>query len=205
MTSLQWRPFHRSRLDSPVAVVGAVLALAVFNAGADYLNNLWFHIPLFFDTIGTTVATALFGLLPGLVTAVGTHVALELMHPESVASYLPWMACSMSSALILWLHVRNGRFSTVLDVLVATLWVALANALMGALIAVLLFSGITGHAVDYVATALFTFVRNVFSATFLARLPVNLADKAIAVLVAFLVYRLARPRRREPAEESAPE
>lgn len=72
-----------------------------------------------------------------------------------------------------------------------TIGTLLANALIGAVVAALFFTGDTGHAVDYVASALYSLGQSVFSAAFLARLPVNVADKAIAVLVAYVAYRLS--------------
>jgi energy-coupling factor transport system substrate-specific component len=175
----------------PAVIVIGVLLLAFFNAGADYVNDRALHIPLFLDTIGTLLATVLFGLLPGVAAAVATHLFLELLNGPS-GLYLPWMACSISSAVILWWLIRRGAFETPLHALLAALWIALANALIGAMVAALLFTGDTGHAVDYVASALYALGQGVFSAAFLARLPVNVADKAIAVFVAFLSYRLLR-------------
>ena len=180
-------------LKHPAVIVIGVLLLSFFNAGADYVNDRALHIPLFLDTIGTLLATVLLGVFPGVATAVGTHFFLELLNGPS-GIYLPWMACSISSALILWWLIRRGAFETPLHALLATLWIALANAFIGALVAALFFTGDTGHAVDYVASALYALGQSVFSAAFLARLPVNVADKAIAVFVAYLAYRLTVER-----------
>lgn len=177
------------RLGRILLVAVAVTALAFFNAGADYLNDRTLQIPLFLDTIGTLVSTVLFGLLPGVVTGIGTHIFLEILNGPTGA-YLPWMACSIASAIILWWLIRRHQFDTFVHALLAALWIALANALIGAVVAALLFSGNTGHAVDFVASALYTLGQNVFSAAFLARLPVNLVDKTIAVIVAFGAYKL---------------
>ena len=181
-------------------VVLAVVAFAFMNAGMDYLNDRSLQIPLFFDTIGTLVATALFGLLPGLATAIGTHIFMELINGIS-GIYLPWMACNISSALILWILIRRNQFESLVHALLAGLWIALANALIGAIVAATLFSGDTEHAVDFVASALYALGNDVFSAAFLARLPVNIADKTIAVFIAFGALRLLnRGPHRRPAE-----
>jgi energy-coupling factor transport system substrate-specific component len=194
------KPFAGVTRRVPTAlVVVAVVAFAFMNAGMDYLNDRSLQIPLFFDTIGTLVATALFGLLPGLATAIGTHIFMELINGIS-GIYLPWMACNISSALILWILIRRNQFESLVHALLAGLWIALANALIGAIVAATLFSGDTEHAVDFVASALYALGNDVFSAAFLARLPVNIADKTVAVFIAFGALRLLNrgPHRRPP-------
>jgi energy-coupling factor transport system substrate-specific component len=181
---------------APTAVVVLlVIGFAFLNAGADYINDRSLEIPLFFDTIGTLVVTALFGVVPGVATAVGTHVWMEIINGPS-GIYLPWMACNISSALILWILMRRGQFETPIHALIAGLWIALANALIGAVVAATLFAGDTEHAVDFVASALYSLGQNLFSAAFLARLPVNVADKTIAVFIAFGALVIARRRAR---------
>jgi energy-coupling factor transport system substrate-specific component len=172
-----------------------VIGFAFLNAGADYINDRSLEIPLFFDTIGTLVVTALFGVVPGVATAVGTHVWMEIINGPS-GLYLPWMACNISSALILWILMRRGQFETPIHAPIAGLWIALANALIGAVVAATLFAGDTEHAVDFVASALYSLGQNLFSAAFLARLPVNVADKTIAVFIAFGALVIARRRAR---------
>jgi energy-coupling factor transport system substrate-specific component len=174
-------------------IVLLVIGLALVNAGADYLNDRSLQIPLFFDTIGTLVVTALFGLIPGLATAIGTHLWMEIINGPS-GIYLPWMACKMSSAVILWILMRRGRFQTPVHALLAGLWIALANAFIGAVVAATLFTGDTEHAVDFVATALYSLGQSVFSAAFFARVPVNIADITIAAFLAYGVLALARHR-----------
>ena len=187
--------------DVPAAlIVVIVVVLAFMNAATDYLNDHALQIPLFFDTIGTVVATALFGLVPGLATAVGTHLFMELLNWPLSGSYLPWMVCNASSAIILRVLMRRGQFETPVHALIAGLWIALVNALIGAIVASALFAGDTKHAVDFIASALYTLGQNVFSAAFLARLPVNIADKTIAVFVAYGALRLTQ-RRTRPADE----
>lgn len=186
-------PSRLSRRTPPVVIVLLVIGLALVNAGADYLNDRSLQIPLFFDTIGTLVVTALFGLIPGLATAIGTHLWMEIINGPS-GIYLPWMACNMSSAVILWILMRRGRFQTPVHALLAGLWIALANAFIGAVVAATLFTGDTEHAVDFVATALYSLGQSVFSAAFFARVPVNIADKTIAAFLAYGVLALARHR-----------
>lgn len=185
----------------PFFVALCILGLAVFNSGLDFLNQRTLDLPLFLDTIGTLLSTALFGLIPGFVTAAVTHLISQLLN-SGTASYIPWMAVSMTSALVLWLLARKGQFETPVHAVLASLWLSLANALVGAFIAVAVFGGTTDHAVDFVAVAFYPVGRNELLAAFLARLPVNLADKAIAVAVTFAVLWFLAVRSRFGSDTS---
>ena len=72
--------------------------------------------------------------------------------------------------------MRLGHVDTPVHALIVGLWIARANIF------------------------LYTLGQNVFSAAFLARLPVNIADKTIAVFVAYGALRLTQ-RRTRPADE----
>ncbi|MDZ7792211.1 MAG: hypothetical protein U5P10_00550 [Spirochaetia bacterium] len=183
--------FCRRRIESPlyyVVIVLAAVLLGVFNAFLGYANAHVFHLPLFLDTIGTLVSVSLFGLIPGLITALVTHLTPDLF-PFMADDYMFWVFCNFASAITLWLFIRTGRFLRVLYVLLVTVVVSLVNALVGSAVAVFFFSGITDHPVDYMMTGFISIGRGLFSAAFWARIPVNLIDKGIAVLIAFLLYR----------------
>ncbi|MFW5688823.1 MAG: hypothetical protein ACOC1U_04545 [Spirochaetota bacterium] len=190
---------HRWYVTLPAAV-----GLGLLNAGADFINDLTLEIPLFLDSIGTMIAAAVFGLVPGVVAAVSTHLAMEFLNGWAGAHF-PWVVCSLSSAAIVWYLTKSGRFQTLVDLVLATIWVAAANSFFGAAIAALLFSGNTGHAVDLVASALYSFRPGAFAAAFLARMPVNTVDKGIAVGVTYLVLELFKRRDRREPTRSRPE
>ncbi|MFW5785994.1 MAG: hypothetical protein ACOCYC_02010 [bacterium] len=158
--------------------------------------NAVLMIPFFFDTIGTAVAAALFGLLPGLLVGVATNGVQELMAGTTMES-LPWAICSAATAVIVWAHVRAGRFRTLRDAALVTVWVALANSALGAVIATYLYGGVTGVPIDYIVVGFVTSGRSVLFSTFVARVPSNLVDKGIAVFLAYLAWRQVagdRPR-----------
>ncbi len=172
-------------------VIGIAVLLGLFNAVVGNINALYVHLPLFLDTIGTLVSTALFGLAPGLLTAFVTHILPETV-PLLRAGSFPWIVCSVASAVSLWLFVRNDLFDNVLHVIMVSIIVTLANALTGSAVAVFFFSGITAHPVDYMMTGFLSIGQNVFSAAFWARIPINLIDKGIAVFIAYGVYSWCR-------------
>ena len=175
------------------AAVVSSLMLGVFNAFLGHANSFIFHLPLFLDTIGTLISTALFGLAAGIATAVVTHITPDLFS-FMAGGYLPWVFCSIASALTLWLFLRNNRFSNMLHLISVTLAVTLANAFTGAVVAVFFYSGMTNHPVDFLMTGFVSIGQSLFSAAFWARIPVNFIDKGIAVLVTFVLYRFCNRR-----------
>lgn len=167
----------------------AVLILPAINAGLNMLIQAT-PIPLFLDSIGTGIA-AVFGLPYGLLTALATNL-LEEPLTGFPGTHAPFALCGMATALIIWWMVKTDRTRTPLQFIYGTVLVTLANSLLGALIAVFVFSGGTGTNID-VAVAGFTLaLNNILSAAFLARLAVNLIDKAPVVLAAMITARFVR-------------
>lgn len=83
------------------------------------------------------------------------------------------------------------------DALLASLLVGLANAVLGGALASFLLGGLTNVGLDYLVAGLVTAGRSITSVAFLARVPVNLMDKAIAVFAAcFLMAPIERWRAR---------
>ena len=188
----------------PVWLVAAsVLVGGALNASFVVVNTHLF-LPLFLDSIFTACVAALFGWLPGLFTGLWTNLACEIMlgFPMTV---LPFAICNMSTGLIVGLMSERGQFRSGLNALVGVLLVTVSNSVLGALIATFLYGGITGSAaVDYVVVGLLAAGRQLFSATFLARIPANLVDKGIAVVAAYVLLfyvtrRLAGPPPRRQA------
>lgn len=167
--------------------------LAVANGVIGTINSHVLEFPLFMDTIGTLLSTALWGFWPGAVTAAATHLLLEALRGITGAYFnLPWMICSLSSVITLSLLIRFDLFKTFIHAVLATILITFANSITGAAVAVMFFSGITIHPVDYIVTAFISVGQSFLSAAFWARLPVNLIDKGIAVFITFgLTYYLS--------------
>jgi len=108
------------------------------------------------------------------------------------------MICSLSSVVVLSLLIRFDLFKTFIHALLATFLITFANSITGALVATMFFSGITIHPVDYIMTAFLSVGQSFLSASFWARLPINLIDKGIAVFIVFGITELMRIKKKEP-------
>jgi energy-coupling factor transport system substrate-specific component len=165
-----------------------------FNAGLEKFNTAVIGSPLFFDSIATVTVAAVFGLVPGLLTAVFTHLFMFLFNGLSWL-YVPWVICSLASALLTWLFARKGYMRHPLEAVLLSLAVAFANAFLGSMVAVLFFGGQTFHSVDLILSSLLTITRSLFTASFWARMPLNIIDKGIAVAAASISLHVLRRRR----------
>jgi energy-coupling factor transport system substrate-specific component len=170
----------------------SLLCFPLLNA---FLNKLIVgtSLPLFLDSIFTVLSAALFGLGPGLATAVLTNGSIEAL-TGFPGVHIPFALCGMATAAIVARAVGRGRFHSPLDLALVTLELSLANAVIGATVAVFAFGGFTDVNVDVIVSGFATAFGNILSAAFLARLPVNIVDKGIAILVTLLVLHLADRR-----------
>jgi energy-coupling factor transport system substrate-specific component len=179
---------------SPLYTFLIVAAALATNVGLSLVNTA-LNLPFFLDAIGTAVAAATIGIVPALVVAVGTNALFEAAYGFTF-THLPFAICGVATVLIIRGFVRSGRFGSVSHALFASLAVAMANATLGAMIATLLFGGITGVGIDFLVTGLVASGRSLLSASFWARVPANIIDKTIAVFVAYVAYaplrRIAR-------------
>jgi len=185
------RPRFPSLLSSPA--VRWFCALIAFPLGNVALNRLvvFTELPLFLDSIFTALGAALFGLGPSLATAVLTNGGIEAA-TGFPGTHLPFAVCGMATAWIVSRAAVRNRFSASMHVAVAILEVSFANALLGALIAAVVFGGYTEVNIDAAVSAMHAVVGNIFSAAFLARLPTNIVDKGFAVGLAVLGFKLAQ-------------
>jgi energy-coupling factor transport system substrate-specific component len=184
-------------------VMPAVVAAGLLNSLFVLFNRVVF-LPLFLDSIFTACVAALFGWFPGMLAGLWTNLAMELFTGFPLI-YLPFAVCGASTGLVIGLMARRGGFRTVVQALAATLLVTVSNAVLGSLVATFFYGGITGGAaVDYLAVGLLATGQSLISSTFLARIPTNLIDKAIAVFAAFFLLLEIRRWSRETVDGARP-
>lgn len=171
-------------------IIIAALILPAINAELNMLIQTT-PVPLFLDSIVTGVA-AVMGLPYGLATAVATNL-LEEVFMGFEGTHAPFAICGMATALIVWWMVQTQRTHTPMQFIYGTFLVALANSILGAVIAIFVYGGGTGTNIDVAVAGFALALDNILSAAFLARLAVNLLDKALVVLAAFLTARFLRP------------
>ncbi len=160
------------------------------------------RLPFFMDSIFTAVAAAVLGPWQGMVTALVTNVFQELFLGFT-GTYLPFAICGVATALIVALFARSARYWNPLGFILCVALVTLANSLLGALVATFVFGGGSRSNIDGIVAGFALFTDTIFTAAFLARIPINFIDKSIAVIPALLLARaLSRSRSPAPLPES---
>jgi energy-coupling factor transport system substrate-specific component len=161
--------------------------MALLNSTLGYIN--WFvATPLFYDSIGTAIVAAVFGTVPGIITALITHGLMEVFNSFS-GDFYPFVVCNIATAVVVGSMVSRRRFRRLHHAILAVLLVTIANAVLGTIVATYLFAGVTGHASDYLVNGFLIAGQSMIQASFWARIPANLVDKTIAVLPAYMLLR----------------
>ncbi|MFO8063968.1 MAG: ECF transporter S component [Spirochaetota bacterium] len=179
-----------SILERSPAVVASAVLVAVFLNGAFSWVNTELSIPLFLDAMFTCGVAAVFGPLAGGVTGILTNLFEEVMYgmPGTV---WPFGIVNGAIGVIVGLLAAKGLFYSATHLVIAVLLLTLSSAMLGALIVGMLLGGASGAEVDYIAKGLMLADKPILWAVFLARIPANLVDKAISVVVGYMIYRAA--------------
>jgi len=165
-----------------LTIIFSVILNGLINLAGDKLG-----IPLFLDTIFTVVTAALFGIIPGILTGLFTNLFQEVLRGFPLYLY-PFAVVNMATGLLVGILVKKGYFKTFFGVFLVIIYTAIVNSFLGALIVTIVFGGITNEEVDYIVKVILMTGQSVFSSAFIARIFINLVDKGIAVLIAYLIY-----------------
>jgi energy-coupling factor transport system substrate-specific component len=144
-------------------------------------------LPIFMDSIGTIVVAAIMGPLVGGVTGLLTNVVLGMMGGDVLG--MAFGLCSLASGVIIGFMVKYGYFKNWIHLVVATILVTLANSIIAAPLVVFLYGGVSGAGVDFLVAGFLAAGKDIFSSAFFSRIPVNLVDKGIAIIIAFIILR----------------
>lgn len=174
-----------SKIRNTYIAIMIPLGVAINIIGGQVAAQL--KLPLFLDSIGTTIVAAIMGPWVGAISGLLSNIIGALINGNILSSLFG--LANIATALIVGYMAKTGKFKTVFQAIIATCGTALANALIGAPIAVVVYGGIQGSGVDLAVAGLLALGNDIMGAAFLARLPINLADKGIAVFVAWLILR----------------
>ncbi len=173
----------KGKLRNTYIAIMIPLGVAINLVGGQVAGKL--ALPLYMDSIGTAIVAAVMGPFVGAVSGVLYNVISALINGNMLS--ILFGLCNIATAFIIGFMAKSGKFKTWVHAVVATVLVALANAIMGAPIAVMVYGGIQGGGVDLVVAGFLAAGQDIMSAAFLARVPINLVDKGIACFVAWLI------------------
>jgi len=174
------RLVNPNSLSLVLTVSALAVVLNVVGGTAVGLLSLPF---LFLDTIGTFLVAALFGIRWAILVGVLSNLVLGV---TSGPSSIPFALVQVAIAVIVG-FIANRWGYTIRTAPIAGLTVAIVAPIIGTAIALAVFGGLTGGAIDVFVLWLEQVGQNAFGAAFWPRLGSNVIDK---VLTAFIVLAI---------------
>ena len=169
-----------------IALIFLGIILNVAGAGL----NAALSLPLFLDSIGTIMAAAALGPWLGAFTGFATMLIIGvLVNPVA----LPFGLVNAMIGVITGLIARRHGFSTLRPLLSTALLLSLLSPILGTVMAVYLFGGITGGRLDTLTALIAGTGKSIFSSAFLVRLPATVVDKFSSVFLVYLMFRRMPP------------
>ena len=177
----------KSRLWGTYVAIMIPLGVAINYVGG--LLNSALGGPLYLDSIGTAVVAAVMGPWVGAISGLLFNIVSALMGGNMMSALFG--ICNIGTGLIVGYITKWGFFEKWWQVLiVANVLVSFWNAATGSPIASVVYGGVDGSAGTSVSIAALQAIgADLVTAGFIARMPINLIDKGIAVLIAWIVYK----------------
>lgn len=150
--------------------------------------------PLYLDSIMTISIVALFGLVPGIICAVFTNIALQLFNNVNIF----FVSCHLCTVFLSWIIFNSAKKNStdnkenisVTYFMYAGLASAVSNAILGSILSVILFGGNTPNPqVNNCVQGIYFIFGNIDAATYIGGAVTNLVDKTISALVGFFIYK----------------
>lgn len=181
--------FKKYSIKSQLVISGIFTLLNFLVA---FLSGPVFHLPIFMDMI-FVYAAAFLGVPCGIITGVLFSLLGAIFLQHNLLYFL-YAICCVSGVFITWLLVtRHEDFSWIRMALLIFIS-SVVISLEGALIYSLFFNKWEGanesSSVIFLTYTLILQNLGLYLSAFLARLPVNLIDKAIAVLAGLGIFTL---------------
>lgn len=179
----------------PFIPVLAVPAAAMVNAMFVILKIKYFDGPYFFDSIFTILVGIFYGWVPGLCTGLLTNVLTEVFNGFNGVHW-PFALVNMTTGVLAGLIAADkSRYWTFSRQVLLVSALTVSNALLGTFIVNVVYGGISGAMADVIVGALYMMGDSMILASLLARIPINVVDKGVPVLVVFIVHQLIVRRR----------
>lgn len=173
------------KLKSNYALTLIPICIAINVIGGVIANQL--KLPVFLDSIGTCLSGVILGPLLGATTGFMTQLVVALINGEVLV--IAFGLVQIGVGLTAGLFAKYGKFQNWFHVIIASIVAAFVASLIAAPVATFLFGGVHGQGVDFIVAGLMASGKDVFSSAFLARIPANLFDKGMALVISFIILQ----------------
>lgn len=171
-------------LLSSRTLVLIVVAIAINMIGGQLSSTL--KLPVFLGSIGTIICALLAGPWVAILSGLLTNLLWGLLSGPVAAAFAP---VSMMIGLSAGLMARAGWFRSLPRVVVSGLVITLALTVIAVPIRTYLFAGTTGSGADFFVAYLHAVGENLIESVAVTVIGVNLADKILSALIAWLLVR----------------
>lgn len=156
---------------------------------ADFIK-IFVKLPLFLDATGTIFTGVILGPIMGALTGFVSNLLLGVAHnPVNIPFSIVNVVIGLTAGFV---AVKYG-FSGIKSLLIALVSISVLSALSGAIVAYFVFGGVSGAKIDLSIISLMNAGYKLFTSSFIIRLPVNLIDKGISIIIVFLIIRKLKP------------
>lgn len=149
--------------------------------------------PFFLDTIFTGVAAALLGPFAGAATGLLTNLTGSLV-VGSQNHYWAFGVVNMASGIIIGVAGKRDALEPALPAVAVWALVTATNAILGALVAFVVFGGGSSGSTDRLAILLVAQGLPLGPAAMIAGIPINMIDKGLVIIASVVSARYIKPR-----------
>lgn len=151
---------------------------------------VWVKLPLYLDSIGTVLIGILIGPIAGAITGTLANLLLGLLFDPV---FIPFAPVALIIGLTAGILARYGWFASLWKAVIAGAVICVISTLVSTPIVVYMFGGVTGSGTDFATAYMLAVGQNLIQSVLLSNLVLNMADKIITTVVAFLIaQRLPR-------------
>lgn len=163
------------------------LLFVVINIGLNRLCGL-LHLPLFLDNIGTLLAAALGGYLPGIIVGYSSNIFNSAFDPANAY----YAVLSVLIAVTGRFFYDKGYFDKFHKAIITIPVFALIGGVFGSLLTYFMYGFGIGEGISapFAQSLLASGKLNVFWAQMISDVVIDLVDKAITVVIVFVIIKL---------------
>lgn len=174
-----------------------IIGATVFCTCVNYAGSVIAEIvvfPLFLDSLLTIGLAALCGLVPALLCALLSNIVLSIFTHCSILFSVCHICTAVFACLVFYCAGRKSLSQKIIysfdSFLWAGFWAAISNAVLGNLIADLVFAANTGRpSSNTVVQGMYVVIPNLFLVNNIAGMVENFVDKILSALLSFCFYK----------------
>ncbi|QBH95167.1 ECF transporter S component [Limnobaculum zhutongyuii] len=173
-----------SNAVSSRTLVLMVMSIAINMIGGQIVSML--KLPIFLDSIGTMLCALLAGPWAAMFTGLLTNLLWGLISGPIAAAFAP---VAMVIGLVCGIMARIGWFRSLPKVIASGIVITLALTLIAVPIRTYLFGGATGSGADFFVAYINAVGQNLVESVAITVIGVNLIDKILTAIIAWLLVR----------------